>query len=130
LSGVQRTVSSSAVHRPIGGTKAESVKPPEVHSSSLSTIASAIGSAANSAVNDKNEIFVDILERLTVVLSSSGQVLHSHIDGCIQMKSYLKNRPELRLALNEDLMISGITGAAMAAGSTSMVGSGNCVFNC
>jgi hypothetical protein len=28
----------------------------------------------------------------------------STIDGCIQMKSYLKN-PELRLALNEDLVI-------------------------
>mmetsp|Transcript_67812 Transcript_67812/g.187344 ORF Transcript_67812/g.187344 Transcript_67812/m.187344 type:complete len:359 (-) Transcript_67812:187-1263(-) len=53
----------------------------------------------------KNEIFVDILERLNVLFSPSGLVLNSTIDGCIQMKSYLSGNPELRLALNEDLVI-------------------------
>lgn len=53
----------------------------------------------------KNEIFVDILERLNVLYSPSGVVLNSTIDGCIQMKSYLSGNPELRLALNEDLVI-------------------------
>ncbi|CAM9265147.1 unnamed protein product [Phaeothamnion confervicola] len=53
----------------------------------------------------KNEIFVDILERLNVLFSAGGQVLNSTIDGCIQMKSYLSGNPELRLALNEDLVI-------------------------
>ncbi|CAN0288756.1 unnamed protein product, partial [Hapterophycus canaliculatus] len=37
----------------------------------------------------RNEIFVDILERLSVLFSQSGQVVNSSIDGCIQMKSYL-----------------------------------------
>jgi len=53
----------------------------------------------------KNEIFVDILERLNVLFSPSGTILNSTIDGCIQMKSYLSGNPELRLALNEDLVI-------------------------
>jgi len=53
----------------------------------------------------KNEIFVDILERLTVLFNANGFVLNSTIDGCIQMKSYLSGNPGLRLALNEDLVI-------------------------
>eukprot|EP00940_MAST-03C_sp_MAST-3C-sp2_P002332 g2332.t1 len=53
----------------------------------------------------KNEIFVDILERLTVLFNSSGNMINSTVDGCIQMKSYLSGNPLLRLALNEDLVI-------------------------
>lgn len=53
----------------------------------------------------KNEIFVDILERLTVLFNSNGYILNSTIDGCIQMKSYLSGNPPLRLALNEDLSV-------------------------
>ena len=59
----------------------------------------------------KNEIFVDILERLTVLFSPTGHVLNSTIDGCIQMKSYLAGNPELKLALNEDLVVgAGVSG--------------------
>lgn len=53
----------------------------------------------------KNEIFVDILERLNVLFSPNGYILNSTVDGCIQMKSYLSGNPELKLALNEDLVI-------------------------
>mmetsp|Transcript_11898 Transcript_11898/g.14377 ORF Transcript_11898/g.14377 Transcript_11898/m.14377 type:complete len:445 (-) Transcript_11898:199-1533(-) len=58
----------------------------------------------------KNEIFVDIIERLTVLFSAQGHVLNSSVDGCIQMKSYLAGNPELRLALNEDLVVGGDRG--------------------
>ena len=53
----------------------------------------------------KNEIFVDILERLTVLFNTNGYVLNSSIEGCIQMKSYLSGNPGLRIALNEDLIV-------------------------
>ena len=53
----------------------------------------------------ENEIFVDLIERITVLINSSGQVLKTEIDGSIRMKSYLKGQPELKLALNEDLVI-------------------------
>ena len=59
--------------------------------------------------NQKNEISVDILERLNVLFSNSGYVINSSIDGCIQMKSYLEGSPELRLALNEDLVIGKVS---------------------
>ena len=78
-----KTVSSSAVHKPIGSRKTGTIG----------------GGAA------RNEIFVDILERLTMLFAANGSVVNSTIDGCIQMKSYLAGNPELRLALNEDLVV-------------------------
>jgi AP-4 complex subunit mu-1 len=53
----------------------------------------------------KNEVYVDILERLSVVFNSGGYVMNSSIDGSIQMKSYLSGNPALRLALNDDLVV-------------------------
>ena len=53
----------------------------------------------------KNEIFVDIFEKLTVLFNSNGFVINSSIDGVIQMKSYLQGNPELRLVLNDDLVV-------------------------
>jgi len=82
-----KTASASAVHKPVISSVNEN------------------GRQSNVNANQKNEIFVDILERLNVLFSNNGYVLNSTIDGCIQMKSYLAGNPELRLALNEDLVI-------------------------
>lgn len=82
-----KTASANAVHKPVISS---------VHAS---------GRKTNLNSNQKNEIFVDILERLNVLFSNNGYVLNSTIDGCIQMKSYLAGNPELRLALNEDLVL-------------------------
>ncbi|KAL7085489.1 hypothetical protein ACP275_14G283400 [Erythranthe tilingii] len=53
----------------------------------------------------REEIFVDIIEKISVTFSSSGYVLTSEIDGTIQMKSYLTGNPEIKLALNDDLYV-------------------------
>ncbi|KAI4388695.1 hypothetical protein MLD38_001001 [Melastoma candidum] len=53
----------------------------------------------------REEIFVDIIEKISVTFSSSGYILTSEIDGIIQMKSYLTGNPEIRVALNEELNI-------------------------
>lgn len=37
----------------------------------------------------KNEIFVDLLERLTVLVASNGHVLRSHLDGSLVMRSFI-----------------------------------------
>ena len=55
--------------------------------------------------NEKNEIFVDIFEKLSVLFNSNGAVINSSIDGVIQMKSYLRGNPGLRLVLNDDLCV-------------------------
>ena len=53
----------------------------------------------------KNEIYVDIVENVTCLFGRSGAIISSGIDGCIKMKSYLKNSPELRIVLSDDVII-------------------------
>lgn len=52
----------------------------------------------------KNEIFLDVIEKLNLLVSANGTVLHSEIIGSIQMKSFLSGMPELKLGLNDKLM--------------------------
>ena len=57
-------------------------------------------------INDstnRNEIFVDLIEKITCLFSRKGNLLISGIDGCIKMKSYLKNSPELKIVLSDDI---------------------------
>ncbi len=52
--------------------------------------------------------FILVILLVTVMLYShitQGNVLRSHIDGCIQMKSFLTGDAEIRLGLNEELTI-------------------------
>lgn len=60
----------------------------------------------------RDEIFVDVVERLTATFNSTGYLQSSQIDGAIVVKSYLAGNPSIRLALNDDLVIGrqGATG--------------------
>ena len=55
--------------------------------------------------NTKNEIYVDIIEKITCLFSRNGTIISSGIDDCIKMKSYLKNYLEMRIVLSDDVMI-------------------------
>lgn len=63
------------------------------------------GGVVKRSKNDKNEIFVDIFEKLSVLFNSNGSIINSSIDGVIQCKSYLRGNPGLRLVLNDDLVV-------------------------
>ncbi|XP_004291846.1 PREDICTED: AP-4 complex subunit mu-like isoform X1 [Fragaria vesca subsp. vesca] len=65
----------------------------------------------------REEIFVDIIENLSVTFSSSGYILTSEIDGTIQLKSYLTGNPDIRLALNEEVSIGREGGSSYDYGS-------------
>lgn len=64
-----------------------------------------IATSLDAIRSQKNEIFIDLLERLTVLVAANGNILRSHLDGCLLMRSFLSGQPEIRLALNEDLTI-------------------------
>ncbi|BDA40565.1 AP-4 complex subunit mu-1 [Coccomyxa sp. Obi] len=53
----------------------------------------------------REEIFVDIVEKISCTFSSSGHVQTSQIDGAIQVKSYLTGNPAIAIALNDSLVI-------------------------
>lgn len=56
-----------------------------------------------------NELFLDLFEKITCLFSSNGNLINSAIDGFIQIKSYLKNRPELKLVLSDDIIVGKTT---------------------
>lgn len=60
---------------------------------------------SNDSNKQKNEIYVDIIEKLTVAYNFDGFILHSEVNGKIQMKNYLIGNPSLKLALNDDLSL-------------------------
>ncbi|PHJ18669.1 coatomer protein gamma sub-unit [Cystoisospora suis] len=92
-----KTVPSNASHRPVGATAAEGLR--SVGGLGVRGVRTAVGRQRRS------EIFVDVLERLTVVLSSDGSVVNASLDGSIQMKSYLDGKYLLKLALNDDVVL-------------------------
>jgi len=52
----------------------------------------------------KNEIFLDVVEKLNLLVAANGTVLHSEILGAVKMRSFLSGMPELKLGLNDKLM--------------------------
>ncbi|OMO75208.1 Clathrin adaptor, mu subunit [Corchorus olitorius] len=75
----------------------------------------------------REEIFVDIIEKISVTFSATGYILTSEIDGTIQMKSYITGNPEIRLALNDDLNIG--RGGRSIHGYGSSYGSGTVILD-
>lgn len=69
--------------------------PKEVVKSVLST----------SRTGAKEEIFVDIVERLTAIFDANGRLRTSSIVGSVQVKSYLHGSPKIRLGLPETLVL-------------------------
>jgi AP-4 complex subunit mu-1 len=53
----------------------------------------------------KNELFVDILERINCSIDPDGKTEYCEIVGSIIMRSFLTGKPIVRLGLNEDLII-------------------------
>ena len=49
----------------------------------------------------KNECYLDVIEKLHLLVGSNGQTISSNVKGQIQMKSFLSGMPELRLGLND-----------------------------
>ena len=53
----------------------------------------------------RNEIFVDVVEKISVLFNSQMNVINSSIDGSIKMKSYLTGAPVLKLIFNNDTQL-------------------------
>lgn len=60
---------------------------------------------ATARTGAKEEIFVDIVEKLTAIFDASGHLRSSSVVGSIQCKSYLGGNPPIRLGLSENLIL-------------------------
>ncbi|XP_065146850.1 AP-4 complex subunit mu-1 [Paramisgurnus dabryanus] len=73
----------------------------------------------------KNEIFVDVIERLSVVIGSNGILMKADIQGEIRIKCFLPTCSEMRIGLNEELNI----GKSQLKGYSSAVRVDECRFH-
>ncbi|KAK7120450.1 hypothetical protein R3I94_020447 [Phoxinus phoxinus] len=73
----------------------------------------------------KNEIFVDVIERLSVVIGSNGVLMKADIQGEIRIKCFLPTCSEMRIGLNEELNI----GKSQLKGYSSAVRVDECRFH-
>jgi len=62
-------------------------------------------SVTNKEQKKKDEIFVDLLEKVTVHFGPTGQVTVAEVEGAIIIKSFIKGIPKIKMGLNEDLII-------------------------
>mmetsp|Transcript_12303 Transcript_12303/g.36092 ORF Transcript_12303/g.36092 Transcript_12303/m.36092 type:complete len:445 (-) Transcript_12303:237-1571(-) len=53
----------------------------------------------------KDEIFVDVVERIASTFNSAGFIVSSQVDGSVQIKSYISGNPPIKVKLNDDLVI-------------------------
>ncbi|PNW87410.1 hypothetical protein CHLRE_02g146600v5 [Chlamydomonas reinhardtii] len=53
----------------------------------------------------RDEIFVDVVERITCTFNASGYIASAQVDGAVQIKSYLAGNPPIKIKLNDDLLI-------------------------
>ena len=70
----------------------------------LSIVTNAVSWRSEGISYRKNEVFLDVVESLNLLVSASGQVLHSEIVGAVKMRVYLSGMPELRLGLNDKIL--------------------------
>ncbi|XP_045896207.1 AP-4 complex subunit mu-1 isoform X3 [Micropterus dolomieu] len=53
----------------------------------------------------KSEIFVDVIERMSVVIGSTGLLMKADVEGEIRVKCYMPSCSEMRIGLNEEFSI-------------------------
>ncbi|VDM21299.1 unnamed protein product [Hydatigera taeniaeformis] len=68
-------------------------------------VTNAVSWRSESVKYRRNEVFLDVIESVNLLVSSTGNVLQSEIVGCIKMKVYLSGMPELRLGVNDKLRL-------------------------
>jgi len=94
---------------------------------SLSDVTHLLCRRRDGIVHKRNEIFIDVLESVNLLVSTTGNVLRSDVTGVIKMNTRLTGMPECKFGLNDKLMLDrdggGGGGAAAARGGS---GKGEC----
>lgn len=72
-----------------------------------STITNAVSWRSEGIVYRKNEVFLDVIESVNLLVNATGSVIRSEILGVVKMRCYLTGMPELKLGLNDKVMLEG-----------------------
>ncbi len=60
-------------------------------------------------VYQKNEAFLDVVEKVNLLVNQNGTLLKSEIEGQIRMKCFLSGMPEVRLGLNDRVLFGKVS---------------------
>ncbi|XP_053319582.1 AP-4 complex subunit mu-1 [Spea bombifrons] len=74
---------------------------------------------------DQNEIFLDVIERMTVAIGANGSLLKADVQGELRLKSFFPNCPELRIGVSEEFCV----GSSELRGYGSAVRVDGCQFH-
>jgi len=88
--------------------KSESHRLEEKEVSVPVSVSNAVSWRTEGIKHKKNEVFVDVIEKLNLLVASNGTVLRSEILGVLKMRSLLSGMPELKLGLNDKLMFEAM----------------------
>lgn len=77
---------------------------PGLQMRSLRAVTNAISWRSEGIIHKKNEVFLDVAEKLTLSVAADGTLLQSEVQGVLRMKSFLSGMPELKLGLNNKLV--------------------------
>ncbi|NXA43288.1 AP1M2 protein, partial [Eudromia elegans] len=69
------------------------------------TVTNAVSWRSEGIRYKKNEVFIDVVESVNLLVSASGSVLLSEVLGSIRLKVFLSGMPELRLGLNDRVLL-------------------------
>lgn len=75
----------------------------------------AISWRANNIMYKRNEIFVDVIEKVSLLVSPAGKVLDACVNGNIMMKVYLSGMPECKIGFNDKVSIESENKAGTSA---------------
>jgi AP-1 complex subunit mu len=67
-------------------------------------LTNAVSWRAEGIKHRKNEVFLDVVEKVNLLVNAGGNVVHSEIVGAVKMRVFLCGMPELRLGLNDKVM--------------------------
>lgn len=70
----------------------------------------------------KNEVYIDVHEVVTLLMSATGTVLRAEINGKVMMKTQLTGMPECKFGLNDKLIMEKEGGAAAVAATQNASG--------
>ncbi|XP_054549632.1 AP-4 complex subunit mu-1 isoform X2 [Talpa occidentalis] len=61
--------------------------------------------SSRSDQSQKNEVFLDVVERLSVLIASNGSLLKVDVQGELRLKSFLPSGSEIRIGLTEEFCV-------------------------
>lgn len=64
-------------------------------------VTNAISWRSEGIIHKKNEVFLDVVERVNLLVNTNGTVVQSEVVGVLKMRSFLSGMPECKLGLND-----------------------------